>query len=298
VSDLLQDGQDASFDPLALERTVRLLSKTGIRRAPLSLERVKIWVNQFQGHAEKTLAWLILRHLIYRTDEQLESSLRQALKEATLYFMRSTGVEAHHSWREVLAGSLKTLSFNCGPPVVDGIVSPGKSGEVVTRTINRAYGVQKYYPHDLNELQPDDRYLILDDGAYTGVQLISFLQGWYRAGFGDKVAIVVGLAHQQAITAIRGRFPQVPLFCGELITEKHCLAALSETWVRNGHWPYSGTTPRETYASVCARAHPLDAAAEGFGSLGLMLAFGHGIPDDSLPLLWKRSPTWTPLIDR
>lgn len=298
MSDFLQDGPDGSFDPLALERTVRLLSRTGIRRAPLSLERVKSWVNQFKGEAEKTLAWLILRHMIYRTDEQLEASLRQALKEATLHFMRRAGVETHHSWRDVLAGSLKTLSFNCGPPVVDGIVSPGKSGEVVTRTVNRTYGIQKYYPHDLNELQADDRYLILDDGAYTGAQLISFLQGWYRDGFKDKVAIVVGLAHQHAIVAIRNSFPHVPVFYGELITEKHCLASLSESWVRNGHWPHSGMTPRETYASICARANLSDAASEGFGSLGLMMAFEHGVPDDSLPLLWRRSPAWTPLIDR
>jgi len=286
------------FDQLALERAVRSLCKVGIRRAPLSLERVKSWINQFEGACEKSLAWLILRHLVYRTGEQLESSLRQALKDAATHFIRSAEVSEEVHWRDALAGRIKGLCFYCGPPNVDGVTKPGKSGEVVTRIVNRNYGIDKYYPHDVSQFAPDERYLVVDDGAYTGVQLVSFLEGWRNDYSDGKVAVVVGLAHTHAIKTLHERFPSVPLFYGELMAEKNSLQSLSEQWVADGQWTHRGVTPRDVYADICRRRGPFGMATEGFGSLGLMVAFEHGVPDDSLHLLWNKSASWTPLIER
>ena len=287
------------FDQLGLERAVRSLCKAGIRRAPLSLERAKAWVNQFDGAAERSLAWLILRHLIYRTGAQLESSLRQALKEAVTHYLNASKIGADVDWKDALAGKLSGLHFFCGPPTVDGISKPGKSGEVVTRMVSRNYKVDKWYPHDVTVLHDDERYLVVDDGAYTGDQLISFLDGWRNDYDQGKGAVVVGLAHQHAVEELRKRHPHVPLFYGELLTEKNSLQSLSDRWVTDGQWSYANTTPLETYRSIIRRISPFNgASAEGFGSLGLMVAFEHGIPDDSLQLLWDRSANWAPLIEK
>lgn len=286
------------FDPLAFERAVLSLCKVGIRRSPLSLERIKAWIKQFETPKEKSLALLILRHLVYRTGEQLESSLRQALKDAATHFLRSIDADASAHWRDALAGRVSDLSFYCGPPTVDGITRPGKSGEVVTRIVNRNYGVEKYYPHDVTKLSPDERYLVVDDGVYTGEQLCSFLETWRRDYFDGQVAIVVGLAHSRTIDTLRNRFPSVPVFYGELMTEKNSLQWLSAQWVADGQWAHPETTPREVYADICHRRGVLSTSNEGFGSLGLMVAFEHGVPDDSLHLLWNKSANWTPLIER
>jgi hypothetical protein len=72
-------------DDLKLKRAVQLLCSTGIRR-PMSMEKIKIWLKQFDPGPEQTLALLILRHLIYRTTDQIESSLIQALRRMTLHF--------------------------------------------------------------------------------------------------------------------------------------------------------------------------------------------------------------------
>lgn len=293
---LAGEGQ-GTFDQLALERAVRLLCRTGIRRAPLSLERIKAWIKQFDSDREKSLAWLMLRHLVYRTGPQLESSLRQALKEAAIHFLRKSAAGHDADWKTALAGKMQGLYFYCGPPTVDGISRPGKSGEMVTRIVNRNYGIEKYYPHDVTVLDADDRYLVVDDGTYTGEQLISFLEGWRNDYSDGKVAIVVALAHLQAVKMLSQRFPSVPLFYGELLTEKNGLQWLSDRWVADGQWSYQESTPRETYLDICKRKGPF-MAAEGFGSLGLLVGFEHGIPDDSLQLLWDKSADWIPLIER
>jgi len=75
---MTQSLEFGAFDQLAVERAVHLLSRTGVR-APLTIERIKRWVKQFQSPAEKTLAWLILRNMIFRTNEQFMSSVRQVL---------------------------------------------------------------------------------------------------------------------------------------------------------------------------------------------------------------------------
>ncbi|WP_423200689.1 hypothetical protein DFLDMN_006344 (plasmid) [Cupriavidus sp. H19C3] len=286
-----------TFDQLALEKSVRLLCKTDVRRAPLTLERVKTWIHQFEGDRERTLAWLILRHLIYRTSPQLESSLRQGLKEAVIYYLRRAGLAGEVDWKAALAGQTPTLSFSCGPPSANSMTSPGKSGEIVTRMVHRGYGLNKWYPHGISKLEANERYLVVDDGTYTAEQLIAFLEGWTLNYADGNVAIVVGLAHQRAVDAIAKRFPTVQLFAGELLTEKNSLRWLSQRWMADDQWPYREETPHETYLHACRRVGLSD-NAEGFGSLGLMVAFEHGIPDDSLRLLWDKSRTWTPLIER
>ncbi|MFN4329298.1 MAG: hypothetical protein ACK4FF_10515 [Limnobacter sp.] len=289
---------DSQFDQLALEKAVRSLNKTGVRRSPLTLERVRAWVNQFELEEEKSLAWLILRHLVYRTGPQLESSLRQALKNAATHFLMTSPNFSEANWKDLLAGKISALKVFCGPPVGE-YTPPGKSGEVITRAVNRAYGVNKWYPQDARTLQDDERYLIVDDGAYTGEQLIRFLEGWRDSYLDGKVAIVVGLAHQKAVEALKHRYPEVPLFAGEILTEKNGLSHISDRWIQDKQWPYSESTPLSVYHSIYSRKGAFTTyAPDGFGSLGLMVAFEHGIPDDSLQLLWDKSASWTPLLER
>ncbi len=295
--ELAGEFEYSKSDQLALERAVRGLCTARIRE-PLTFERVKTWVKQFDTEAGKTLAWLILRHLVYRTNVQLESSLRQALKLASQHFLSSSGLSSSTDWRGALSGEQTQLQFTCGPPTVNDFTVPRKSGEVITRALSRAYKMGKSYPFNTTNQSPDDRYLVVDDGTYTGHQIVEFFENWQVVNGEGKIAVVVGLAHTEAVNAMKDRFPSIPLFYGELLTEKNGLRFLSESWVRDKQWPISGPRPIDVYLDICVRKGPFSSAPEGFGSLGLMIAFEHGIPDDSLQLLWDRSPSWVPLIER
>jgi hypothetical protein len=290
------DNLKPPFDQLALERSVLALCKVHFRTAPLTLERVKAWVRQFESAPEKTLAWLVLRQLVYRTNQQLESCLRQALKAATIHF---TQPELHGQWQDVLSGRVGDTRFYCGPPALDAFTRPGKSGDVVTRLVGQRYQVDKYYPHSITSFSEDERYLVVDDGSYTGQQLQDFLREWRNNDYSDgRVAVVVGLAHKRAIKSINEQFPNVPVFFGELLTEQNSLSWHSSEWVTEGKWLHPKSAI-ETYLDLYQRVGPFQEPMEqGYGSLGLMLAFEHGIPDDSLQLLWDRSAKWIPLIDR
>lgn len=294
-----QISQYGGFDQLGVERAVHALSRSNVRN-PLSVERIKVWVKQFRTDEEKTLAWLILRNLIYRTNEQLLSSMRQALKQAALHFLDEIGEREKVAWTDALKGAAG-LDFYCGPPslVQFGMGQPGKSGDLIARAVNQRYGIKKQFPSGINVLNEKERFLIVDDGSYTGTQLATFLRNWDVNYSSGRVAIAVGIAHQQACTYLHEEFPKVRLFRGELLTPETCFTALSQKWIDTGQWQYD-KTPLQVYAEIHTRAQPFDQGdgGNGYGEIGALVAFSHGVPDDSIQLLWGVSAAWKPLIER
>jgi hypothetical protein len=291
--------QFGGFDQLGVERAVHALSRSNVR-SPLSVERIKVWVKQFVSDEEKTLAWLILRNLIFRTNEQLQSSMRQALKQAVLHFLDKTRQREMVAWTDALNGAAG-LDFYCGPPsvVLYGMAKPGKSGDVIARAINQRYGITKLFPSDVTELSEKERFIVVDDGTYTGMQLANFLRSWDRDYSSGRVAIAVGMAHPIACDNLRTQFPEVPLFYGELLTPDACFASLAQKWIETQQWKYD-KSPIEVYAEVHARAQPFreGIGGNGYGNIGALVAFSHGVPDDSIELLWGVSENWKPLVER
>lgn len=297
---MMQSLEFGAFDQLAVERAVHLLSRTGVRE-PLTIERIKRWVKQFQSPAEKTLAWLILRNMIFRTNEQLMSSVRQALKQATIHFVQQQGGQGAVAWGDALRGGTG-LTIYCGPPSLPslGFVPPGKSGELVARLVNQRYRIKKVFPSEITVLEPDERFIVVDDGTYTGVQLCNFLRNWDIDFSAGRVAIAVSMAHKTATKALKEQFPDVPMFYGEVLTAETCFASLCQKWVDTEQWRYDDVSPLDVYVEVHRRNQTFEKGngAGGYGDIGALVAFEHGVPDDSIQLLWDTSPTWQPLVDR
>ncbi|HCF9255148.1 TPA: hypothetical protein NI610_006163 [Pseudomonas aeruginosa] len=291
----------SKYDQLSLERIVKGLSALGIRQAPFTWEKVKRWVKQFDDGPEKTLAWLILRFLVFRTTDQLESSLRQAIKSASQHFGEKAGLPKETNWRSILKGDAGGLNFYCSPPTLDTHSLPGKSGELVARLINRAFGIDKWYAYDFTVFPEEARLLIVDDGAFTGEQLDGFLANYSQARLHpDQIAIVVAIAHEEAIAKLAEKHPNISVFAGEVLLKGHCFERLASSWCASGLWPYPSISPAEVYKSICDKHKLLSGGrgALGFGSLGVIVGYEHGIPDDSLNILWSKSDTWLPLIER
>lgn len=292
--------QIGSFDQLSVERAVHWLSRTRVR-SPLSVERIKQWVKQFQTPEEKTLAWLILRNLIFRTTEQLLSSMRQAMKQVTIHFVDQLRLQDRVAWKDALKGQAG-LTFYCGPPslATRGLpTDPGKSGAVMVRLINQRYGIGKSYPSDVNVLNSKERFIVVDDGTYTGVQLVNFLRSWDIDFSQGRVAIAVAMAHETAHDHLKQEFPNVPLFHGEFLNAEMCFQALSQKWIETEQWNYQ-KSPLEVYDVVHKRNQPFENGngGNGYGNIGALVAFEHGVPDDSIQLLWGISSTWKPLVER
>lgn len=288
-------------DDLKLKQTIQLLCTTGIRR-PLTMERIKTWLKQFNAGPEQTLALLILRHLIYRTTGQIESALTQALRRAALHFVAPGQQKENLHWREILAGKVEGLDFIFGPPA-HMYTRPGKSGELIVRLLKSIFPIETHqvqYPGTVTVLEKCERYFLIDDGTFTGEQLSEFIEGpgQFMKTTG-QTGIIVSIAHEKALEDLSNAFPGIPIFFGEKITHQGGLPTLSERWINDGRWPYDGASPLEVYLDIVNNKGIFtEKCPLGFGGLGLLVAYEHGVPDDSLQLLWDKSGTWAPLFDR
>lgn len=267
----------------------------------MTMEGVKTWLNQFDAGPEQTLALLILRHLIYRTNDQIESSLTQALRRMALHFILDDADRENCRWRDVLKGQTN-LNFYFGPPAHE-YTQPGKSGELIIRLLKQIFPIdsnQIQYPGSVTQLNKDERYLIIDDATFTGDQLtaaIQRFQGMMKTS--GQTGIVVSIAHEKAIEKLQQNFPDIPLFYGEKMTTQDGLLALSKRWVDEGHWTYEDISPYEVYLSIIERKCKFKVKQPlGYAGLGLLVAYEHGVPDDSLQFLWDKSEKWTPLFNR
>lgn len=292
---------EPSKDDVNLKKIIKLLCTTKIRQ-PLSFEQTKAWLKQFDQGPELTLALLILRFLIYRTSDQLASSLKQALKLATRNFTEQSYLSETYDWREILNGTSEELVFYFGPAKHE-FTAPGKSGEIIARLLKSCIGLDSSklsYPDQFTKLTPKERYFLVDDGLYTGHQLNDFihLHGGFMTSC-SQAGIVVALAHDSGIALLKSNYPNIPVFYGEKITSKNCFEAISEEWIEDKVWPYKDITPLDQYLEIVKnKARFKDATPLGYGNLGCLVAYDHGIPDDSLQLLWDKSESWNPLIAR
>lgn len=287
-------------DDLKLKRAVQLLCSTGIRR-PMSMEKIKIWLKQFDPGPEQTLALLILRHLIYRTTDQIESSLIQALRKMTLHFAVNNSDREEFNWKDILGGKTN-LSFIFGPPAHE-YTKPGKSGELIIRLLKQIFPLdsnQIQYPGTITKLEEDERYLMIDDGTFTGDQLSGVIEqfgGMMKSP--GKTGIIVSIAHERALEKLQKTYPGIPIFFGEKMSHQDGLLELSNRWISEGNWPYIEITPYEVYQSVVeTKCRFEEKQPLGYAGLGLLVAYEHGIPDDSLQFLWGKSESWTPLFNR
>ena len=294
----------SSNDNFNLLRTVKQLCTTHVRD-PLDFEKIKRWLNQFEGEEERRLGLLILRFLVFRTSKQMVSSLRQGLQKAARhYHPNGIPIETTH-WKDILTGEAGTLKFYFGPPSHE-FSPPGKRGDLVTRLVRECITVPNtslINPASITNLSSRERFIIVDDASYTGEQLIDFFSstdGIRMLRNIPQVGIVLGLAHTKALDALESAYPQIPVFYGELITEEECFERMAQTWVVDGWWGYDSTTPFDLYMDIVDRkAKFQDPKPLGFGSIGCMVAFWHlKAPDDALQLLWGRSETWEPLFER
>ncbi|MFI3156900.1 MAG: hypothetical protein QX199_12165 [Methylococcaceae bacterium] len=293
---------EPSKDDVNLKKIIKLLCTTKIRQ-PLSFEQTKAWLKQFDKGPELTLALLILRFLIYRTSDQLASSLKQALKYAVKNFIYQDQLLENYDWREVINGTIGELDFYFGP-IKHEYTTPGKSGEIITRLLKSCISTHSsgfdFYPDGMAELKPKERYLLVDDGIYTGHQLNNFIgQNSLFNKFYSQTGVLVALAHESGITYLQENQPNISVFYGEKITHKNCFKAISEEWIEDKVWPYNSITPLEQYLEIATnKARFKEDQPLGYGNLGCLIAYDHGIPDDSLQLLWDKSENWNPLIAR
>jgi hypothetical protein len=129
----------------------------------------------------------------------------------------------------------------------------------------------------------------LDDFAGTGEQVLEWWDNVSSLVLPKEVPFALGLlaVTSQAAQIIRDIMPVIPV---NVLENNRNIFSLDNT----------AFSAREKLRirEYCDETHSEPEFVEGYGHCGLLLAFKHGCPDNSLPILWKQNEYWEHLFKR
>jgi len=284
-----------------VSRRVAQLIATGVWEG-IDEIRVATWLRQFEQHQCTLLAACLLDNLIYRSKKQVLALFKAAL---TCHRILPTDAESDLRLIELLRGRADPLMRLV--PVISLDLPPTKSGPYMLRLLARDLQLQDrwmVWPERLPEVpETVTTLLAVDDFCGSGRQfcerfldLQPFLE-FRKTHPNCKIIYVAAAAHADGIASIRKHAKDVEVVAGEVLSKEH-------------HF-FEGTS-LEKYNDADLKAELLRQHEQmargrglggkigefGFESQSLTYGFAHGTPNNTLPMLWYDTDTWTPLLDR
>jgi hypothetical protein len=277
--------------------------------AGLHAARLRRWLTNFRTDEEKYFAACILDNLIYRSEQQTVSLIRQLLQRTLADLTRQdpTPLGAVRDWLTLL----RTDPRGTDPrlrlvALVQRDDPPTKSAHVIARLMKRYLHINESWIITPWSVSPS---------AKKGTQVFVYIDDFL--GTGDQFSEIVGLeklgptfdatysayaplaAHVRGITTLRNSYPHLRVAPVEVLSEDYSLFSPKSLTFDDGvNTPEAAE--RFYSALVASRGITLYGCdRRGYGGLELAYTFSHGVADNCLPILWyPHSADWQPLLDR
>jgi len=191
-------------------------------------------------------------------------------------------------------------------PVIGLHAPPTKSGPYILRLAQRRYGINSHWlswPHHIESVKGLSQLIFVDDFCGTGQQFIEFAQSirlseMHSANNAMKISYFVAAAHEDGMNSIKQNLPFIQIKCAERLGPTN--SVLQDKCF--GRYQIKGFQDLvlQQYTDVLEGAGlpRVGKLAQGFGSLGLAYGFAHATPNNTLPIFWYETESWTPLLDR
>ncbi|AZM39874.1 hypothetical protein EJP75_15910 [Acinetobacter baumannii] len=285
-----------------LKKQIQGLSDLGIR-GRLRYDQIKIWLRQFESEEEILVGHLILRHLIFKDEERMTLLLKQSLRNAANHFVEDLD-RSRLNWNQAICNDYNGIRFFAGPPSFhyEGMGKPGKSGEIITNLLKTFFPTDrlKYPEYFGNNLSGSEAYLLVDDAILSGNQMEDIIKRYENLllNSSHKSALIIGIAHEEALTYLKGMFPALKIFYGEIIRSSSSYTSLCEEWIRSSFWDLRYQHPKEILENISNRANFDTKQHLGHNHQALLLAYSYGTPDNTIQILRDNSATWDGLLSR
>ena len=145
-------------------------------------------------------------------------------------------------------------------------------------------------PRDIPDLEltDDDTIVFVDDFSGTGDQVVGFWpQTQELIGSEATAYLLLAAATENAVARIEQE-TSLKVFAGRTLNEKSNIFGGTST--------VFGQRQRNCLLKYCTAADKK--APKGYGDCGLLFAFGHTTPNNSIPVLHASKQTWRGLLPR
>lgn len=174
----------------------------------------------------------------------------------------------------------------------------GSSSTIIARVLRElsrtgaTSGIKVVWMTDLEKVEPDkvSTIVFVDDFSGTGDQLSEWWVNVEQMIRPKKANVIVALLVMNSRARARiEEFANLAISIEELDDRANVLSAQNRVFSR---------AEKKMLLEYCLKTGCADEYARGRGSCGLILAFRHGCPNNSLPILWHSSRRWHALFLR
>ncbi len=288
---------------LQLKREIKQLSEIELWDN-ITNENMKIWLRQFSSPEEILLGHLIARNLIVRNNKQMTQLMLQAIRRAVTHFIKEED-RYRFNWQQILNDGYNSKTFFMGPVNfnIEGFGKPGKSGEIIMPLIKKFVPRSNFqYPDSYKDgLNAKEAFFLIDDAILSGHQIEEWINRYYKSLMTDsesQSALVVGIAHEEALQYLRQELPSLKIFYGELLIKEYSFVNLCHKWCDSGIWPKDYPSPLEVFNAINERANFKEKTPFGHLNQALLLAYSYGTPDNTIQILRDNSSNWESLVSR
>ena len=245
---------------------------------PVDAAAIEAWLRQFAPE-HRDLAARVLDAILFIPQGEMAARLRD-------------GLQALPGWSDdpaARAGKWRFAALSS---------SAGESGDAMLHLLRRAAGLSPaknsslfIYRSDIPQerFTSQDTLVFVDDFSGTGDQAV---RAWQRSivellPTEPRLFLVLVAANDQAISRIQTETP-LTVVAG---TSLHPSANVFSPQCH--HFEQMEKQILLGYCNVADHNHP-----QGYGDCGNLIAFPHGVPNNSIPILRAANKRWVPLLRR
>lgn len=290
------------FYSRVVTRAHRLID-TGIWEG-IRQDRLEVWLDKIHAYTQrKILAACLLDSLVYRSRDQFNALIRSLFFESARF--RDSQAFDDDLVKRLCSATDPSIRI---APVIGLDAPPTKSGPYVLRVAARMFRFRDdwlIWPQNIATHLPEslEHLIFIDDFCGTGKQFTDFLKSHqvdklHQERPALRISYLVAAAHTEGIKKIAEKYPFVEVFCADRLTNEHNF--FSEASFDHYKVPELAQAVWQDYDRAVTDAHIAGRVANsaGFGKLGISYAFYHSTPNNTLPIFWKNSDRWAPLLDR
>jgi hypothetical protein len=269
----------------------------------IKVHRLESWRGCFENYGAELVGAYLLDNLCFRSRDQFFSLLDTLFLDFNS--SNSTTGSGHLLDLVQNRSNQTTESIVRIVPVIGLSAPPTKSGPYILRLVQKRYGIKSEWlawPQHIQSVEALSELVFVDDFCGTGQQFIEFalsidLTKIRAANPALRVSYLVATAHEEGIKAIKKELPFVHIKCAEKLGLTN--SVLQDKCFERYQIAGFQSLVLEQYEDIVKRAGlPKGKFAEGFGKLGLAYGFAHATPNNTLPIFWYETDSWTPLLDR
>lgn len=238
----------------------------------MSPGRIVKWLDQFEGDDDVALAVEVIQAAYYLNGTNIRTMTQQ------LYGLTVSELARRGLGR---AAFIAVGSLGAGSGTVARVLRDAIRGTV--HSLVSMLELAALSPGDF------DAVVFIDDFSGTGDTLEKWWENVETLVRPINAEVFVGLLVLNGAASARIRSFAEIVAVEELDESKNVLSAES---------PKFSSAQKKILLKYCRKTGCGKKVEAGYGSCALLLAFKHGCPNNSLPILWMKSETWRPLFNR